>query len=358
MKLYFTLLLNLIFVLSLSAQKRVLIEKFTSAFCGSCPNASLEIQYMQEAYPELIWVNHHKPTWWTDYKLENEQSGVLWNDLSVPGTPRAVVDRTPIGTQLTYSLGNWSNMVNQQLAQPAYANLELSDIAYDLESRTFDFKVNVNFESLPPNGEYRITAMIVEDSVTGTEQHSYFNNSPGHPLEGLGDIIWDYTHRNVTRAILNEPWGTPNSLPAALVVGQTYSYDFTYTVPEAYNPEQIKVVAVVSRHDENNLGNRQVLNVLEVKMNEQGLVLTNAEEIFWQSQQISIHPNPANDYVNLDLSFIPDQVDIFNNNGQLIQRYGELSKQQIDVSQLNTGLYFLRIHLEGYTISRKLAIVR
>lgn len=358
MKLYFTILLNFLFVLSLSAQKRVLIEKFTSAFCGSCPNASLEIQYMQEAHPELIWVNHHKPTWWTDYKLENEQSGVLWNDLSVPGTPRAVVDRTPIGAQLTYSLGSWSNMVNQQLAQPAYANLELSDITYDLDSRTFDFKVNVNFESLPSDGELRISAMIVEDSVTGTEQHSYFNNSPGHPLEGLGDIIWDYTHRNVTRAILNEPWGTPNSLPDNRVVGEIYSYDFTYTVPEAYNPEQIKVIATVSRHDENDLGNRQVLNALEVKMNEQGLVLTNAEEVFWQGQQISIHPNPAKDFFNLNLSFIPDQLDIFNHNGQLLYRYTELSKQQIDVSQLNTGLYFIRIYVDGNSTSRKLAIIK
>ena len=198
---------------SLPAQKRVIVEKFTSAFCGSCPNAAIMIQQFQEDYPGTIWVSHHKPTWWTDYKLQNDQSDALWEELNVIGTPRGMVDRTPVNNQLVVSSGSWQTQLVQQLEEPHYADLEVNNVSYDLESRTFEFDIQVDFEQAPPAGNLHLSAIILEDSVTGTEQHNYFNEVEGHPLEGLGDIIWNYHHRNVARAILDGPWGTANVFP-------------------------------------------------------------------------------------------------------------------------------------------------
>ena len=358
MKRYFTLIFSILLLQSAFAQKRVIIEKFTSAFCGSCPNGALVIKDLQAQYPGTIWVNHHKPTWWTDYQLQNEQSDILWDELSVPGTPSAMVDRTPVGNALIVFQNNWENLVAAQSNAEYFANLSVENVTFDLENRTFHFDLSANFESLPPAGDFRLTAMILEDSVTGTEQHSYYNDVPGHPLEGLGDIMWDYSHQNVTRAILDDAWGTADVIPSTPELGMTYSQNFSYMVPEAYNPEQIKVVGLLAYHDENNFNNRQVLNATEAKMSDFGLILTSTNEIETFASNIRLSPNPTSDWLNLSLDFTPDQIFILNAQGQVVKQIASENYQApINISQLEQGIYFLQLKIEGKSVHKKFMVI-
>ena len=358
MKFLLILIINFFLLFPTFGQKRVLVEKFTSAFCGSCPNAALMIQDLQVQYPGTIWINHHKPTWWTDYELENEQSSQLWAALNVPGTPRAMIDRTALGNQLVLSSSAWANLVESQASEPHYANISVIDVGYDLNSRNLTFNLEVEFESSPPAGEFRLSAMIVEDSVTGREQHNYYNDVEGHPLEGLGDIIWDYTHRNVTRAILDSTWGTAGVIPDNPETGLTYTHGYNYHIPAEYDADQIKIVGVLGYHNENDINQMSFLNATEVRLDEFDLVLTSVEAP-QDEQTILIYPNPVSDDLNVGLSYFPDKVQVFNSYGSLLKVYPAQQKDMtLLVSDLPEGLYFLKIEAEGRSMIQIFMLVR
>jgi Secretion system C-terminal sorting domain len=73
--------------------------------------------------------------------------------------------------------------------------------------------------------------------------------------------------------------------------------------------------------------------------------------------QITIYPNPTNDFLNVYLEF-PDLyefIEIRNVNGSLIYKQLIISAQsQFDMSQFANGVYFVRIVSEGNTINHKI----
>lgn len=82
--------------------------------------------------------------------------------------------------------------------------------------------------------------------------------------------------------------------------------------------------------------------------------IVNTEE-FLVLQQISLFPNPANGYLQLDLSeiAIPNlQIRIFSLLGQEMQNFSASTGQiqQIEVSDLASGVYFLGVEKEGQII--------
>jgi hypothetical protein len=66
------------------------------------------------------------------------------------------------------------------------------------------------------------------------------------------------------------------------------------------------------------------------------------------TEQFSISPNPASDYINVDVSFLRMQesmriFDVFGNCVQTVETRHALSLQHIDISALPAGVYFLSI---------------
>lgn len=57
---------------------------------------------------------------------------------------------------------------------------------------------------------------------------------------------------------------------------------------------------------------------------------------------LSVYPNPAKDKLFLDGFFVGDTYRIFNIDGSLVQM--DLVSNCIDISNLNSGIYFLSIH--------------
>ena len=64
----------------------------------------------------------------------------------------------------------------------------------------------------------------------------------------------------------------------------------------------------------------------------------------------SLYPNPAHDVLNIESQQEIETVKIYNLQGQLIK---EVSTNSIDVSNLNTGLYFVQVTIEGKSITKK-----
>lgn len=354
------LLICLIISFSAFGQKRIMMEKFTNKYCGACPDASILIQNMVEEHPEVIWVAHHKPVTFTDNPLTNEQSIVLYNDLNLNGVPQGMVDRKLYGSNpsIVMSRSQWEQRVNTQLEEEPVFDISIEEVGYDPETRNLSFRVDVTALETPPEGPFRISAIMVEDSVWGQEQHSYFNDVPGHPLEGQGDIIWAYPHRNVARTIFDDPWGTADVIPDEPVVGQLYSKTYSYVVPEDFRARRLNIVASISQHHELAMDGQQTFNADRVYLRDIGVAFTDVEEssIF---DDMRLSPNPTADVLRVSFPVIPDYVRIMNAEGkQFLEQVPYEKDISIDVNMYNDGSYFLIVGLKGKNYGRQFIIAR
>lgn len=79
-----------------------------------------------------------------------------------------------------------------------------------------------------------------------------------------------------------------------------------------------------------------------------GIISTKAEELIAEDQ-LSIFPNPANDFirVSVDESLHPEYLEVYNTLGQrMIYSDMTQSEQNLDVSRLTQGLYVLKVKTE------------
>ncbi len=67
-------------------------------------------------------------------------------------------------------------------------------------------------------------------------------------------------------------------------------------------------------------------------------------------KEITIHPNPAKDFLYIDSQVPIDSVSIYSLTGSLIK---QTSNSNINVADLTKGLYFVKVSIEGRTITKK-----
>jgi hypothetical protein len=60
-----------------------------------------------------------------------------------------------------------------------------------------------------------------------------------------------------------------------------------------------------------------------------------------------IYPNPVTDWLNIEIEGTIEALNIYNVNGQLLQSAQQLQGNRINVSQLESGVYFLQIRTES-----------
>ena len=330
------------FFLSASGQqKRVLLEMYTSAHCGACPNGHLVAEELAASYPELSLAFHHSSV----DGMANPNSTEWRNNFGVFGTPMGMVDRNgPAANQIPTHPQNWEERLLARLNEPAIATIELQG-NYDRPARQLSLDVTTTFTQRPPAGELRLNLMILEDSVIhagyGFNQSNYYNDVEGHPLYGLGQPIHFYPHHHVVREIVDDTWGTPGVFPEYPEPGQSYAHHYDYYVTWNWDHEKVKLLVFVSLFDENAPLERQVLNVVELPLFSP---LTSATEASSEAAgAFTAFPNPVKQ--TLHLSFPPDThlLEILSPSGMALHSQAVRSETlQIDVSGLPAGLYLAR----------------
>jgi len=71
-----------------------------------------------------------------------------------------------------------------------------------------------------------------------------------------------------------------------------------------------------------------------------GSILTNSD---FQKNRISIYPNPMKDFINLISSDVISSLTIFNISGKSVFKIKNSIPSQLDISELESGIYFIRI---------------
>ena len=334
--------------LGVSGNKKVLVEQFTGAWCGWCPDGSVEMKKIEQQINNAVLVVIHAGTGADAMKT---LEGVSIADVYRLGFPQALVDRYKFpdeqGVPLNRTNENWLKRTKERESTYTPVNLVL-EVDYNEQTREANIKVECNFVDYSYPGELRLHIYIVEDNLKGDglgwDQANYYSNNssyPNHPYYSKPNPVKGYIHRNVVRNFLNGDWGM-EILNGKSQPGQSIINERTLDLPVHYKPQDVKVVAYVMYHS-TELNDRVVLNVQVVKLRVDTFV-TKKNII----DNIKVLPNPALESISIKgierAGNINQKLEIYNSIGNLvITKYHIIENDKIDITKLLQGLYFVKI---------------
>jgi hypothetical protein len=336
-------------------QKRILLEEFSTAPCGFCPDGDIVASQLVKKYPQIIWMTHHAG-FGTDSMTVIESKTIA--NAFTNFAPGAAIDRgdypIPVYTNnppyIAVSRQKWDSVCTAHLNDTAFVALQLSN-TFNPAARTFTCTVTGRFSDTPLPGDLRLNLFLVEDSIVGSgkgfDQTNYFNSTPGHPCYQKGDPIVGYVHHRVLRAVPSGTWGLSGIVPSAPTRGTSFTYSFSnIAIPAHWKAADLDVIAFVSYYN-SEAKLRKVLNS-ESKLFLDG-VQSSDSEIPSASTGLTLYPNPVQDRLTVRAEgwgtlFVCDRI------GRVVLRTTlERGGNTISVAQLPEGMYFYQ-YLSGRTV--------
>lgn len=363
---------NQVFVnLGVSTTKYVLLEEYSTAPCGFCPDGLLVVEDILNTINNVILGQIHAG-FGTD--AMTIPAHTQWAAAYAPGAPTAMVDRILFDgeTSVGFSRGLWKQRVQEQLNTLTPVNVNVRG-DYDPNGDKVTVTVNANFVDYGTPGTYHMNIYVTEDSVTGSgpgyDQRNYYSASggaaggPNHPFYNEPDPIVGYNHQHVIRDVPTGTWGMPGIIPNSPQPNQTYSDDFTITLNPNWDRDQLYLVAFVTKHDAANVNNRPVLNAYEVKLTELSGVDVAPQP---EAMQVELFPNPAGDMAQLGFELPATSevsVEVMNMIGQqnmvfAQQRTYAAGQQYITLPSGNwdAGMYLVRVRVNDRVTIKKLVV--
>lgn len=378
---------------TVSADRRVLVEQFTTAVCQFCPDGKVKVDEIKaatnKAYPVAIHAGFG-----TDNMTTADASTLAAR--FVTGAPTAAVDRILYDGETTigFSRGGggsnnyWLDKVNERLATPTTMCISM-DNSYNAGTRQLTVDLTINSLDHHPDGDYRVSVFIIEDSVVGVgsgwDQVNAYNTQTGHPWAGAGNPIVGFVHNQVLRAVPTGTWGDNTVLPAKPGVN-TYNHTVNYTIPTAANDDHISVIAFINTYSDADDTKMGVINAIGGGLNEtvnnscpttttqacqQTYTpdeVTSVEELDFFSD-VNVYPNPVSSgKVNINMQFdevLPVSIDLYNTLGQRVATSGTMTTKIgdntffVDTDALPTGSYHAVIKTEGNVLlSRNIVVAK
>jgi hypothetical protein len=171
--------------------------------------------------------------------------------------------------------------------------------------------------------------------------------------ETILDVDMHYDH--VGREILDGPYGTPGSLPATIIAGNTYSYTYTYTIPEGWIFDKMHFVGLLLDMSTGEiLNSNEYDNTIGIKENTTDF-------------NVNIYPNPFRDATTIAFKLDHAQivgVKVLNLVGGTV--YSEKSKTypsgdnriQINGEIFKNGLYFIELTISDQKYTQKVSVIK
>ena len=365
-------MLHSVLLLSQNAQKNVLLEEFSTAQCGFCPEGGIYAENLINKYPNLFTFTHH--------------AGFGTDSMTIPASntiayyyttfaPAGVIDRgyypIPVYTYPNYiaiSRQKWDSIISIRLNEPALAEVALTQ-NYDNDNRLLDVKIDAKFLTSQESKDYRINLAIVEDSVTGIghgwDQKNYFNSDPTYPtLYKKGDTIIGYIHRHVLRALPTGTWGVSGIIPNSPESGKEYSYELKgFQMPAIWKVKDISLVAFVSYYDSVPL-NHKILNSVQSTLSVQTDV-RDYDKLPYTGNSLEIYPNPVSNLGYADYFLSKGGAISFELYSISGDRIREIKSGNFNghgfvyfyVSDLPNGIYILRITGSREIVCKKFSVI-
>lgn len=225
----------------LSAQKNVLVEEATGTWCQYCPAGIYYLDSLHKVYENVIPIAVH-----INDVMSNEEYEVA---VGLGIAPSANIGRR----YLEKEYPDWFSFVQQEMEIAPKSTISIDN---QFNEATRELITTVSVTALEYiSGNYCVAAIVCEDAVTGpAPQYNQANQFSNNylPMGGFEDLpnpipANRIAYDHVGRELLGGYEGSV--LPNDLAVGETFSYSFTYTIPEEYNHNYIRVVGLMIAPD-------------------------------------------------------------------------------------------------------------
>jgi len=307
-------------------QNKILLEHFTQASCGPCGQQNPALNALLDSNSQkYVHIAYHTswPGYDPMYNFNKTESDNRVKFYGVSGVPDVFVNGSESGSPTTIT----QNLIDQHYTTNAHVKIEINTLKR-LDSVFIEVKlISLSYFPVP------VTAHVVyvEDKT--------YNYVPGSNGEKY--------FPDVMRKMFPDENGTllPN-----LKKDNTVTLNFMYKKSSEINFLNSKI-AVIIQNDETK----------EVYANDE-LVMSQANEIKETENKylLSIFPNPATNYINIDLKEGKAQsAEIYDVKGNLVIKKTNNfdSKFTINTSNLTNGIYFIKILTDKEAITSKFTIL-
>lgn len=224
---------RLIYVKPAEVGRAILIEDFTGQKCINCPTGTEIINSIVDTYGEenVIAVGIHSGP--LGFAGNSKTVGLMtdtgneyytrWDKENKMGQPWVIFNRK---TSPDSHYNNWAAMVGTIISEKANLSVKIAN-AYDAATRTLTTTVGADGVNGTVNGKLQV--WIVEDGVKALQ------------MMPDGKSNKEYIHNHVFRAAVNGTWGEDVTVKE----GETTTKQYSYVLPEAWNADNIAVVAFV-----------------------------------------------------------------------------------------------------------------
>lgn len=224
---------RLIYVKPAEVGRAILIEDFTGQRCINCPTGTEIINGIVDTYGEdnVIAVGIHSGP--LGFAGNSKTVGLMtdtgneyytrWDKENKMGQPWVIFNRK---TSPDSHYNNWAAMVGTIISEKANLSVKI-DNAYDAATRTLTTTVGADGVNGTVNGKLQV--WIVEDGVKALQ------------MMPDGSANKEYVHNHVFRAAVNGTWGEDVTVKEGEITTKQYSYK----LPEAWNADNIAIVAFV-----------------------------------------------------------------------------------------------------------------
>jgi hypothetical protein len=321
-------------------------EEKTGEWCGWCPRGAVALANMSVSTPtNFIGIAVHNG----DGMTVSSYDGNIGTYIS-GGYPGGGVDRVNSGNPATFL-----TMYNSRKNHIAPASVSASG-TYDANSINVDITADF-VGSL--SGDYRLAAVLLEDSVLGAGQANYYSGGnsgqmlmpnvgsmPNYDFAAGPQTVNPYFHDHVAIALGNDQInGSTGSLPGSLNDGDSETYTYTFTRPSNWNVDKIHVVGMLVNGSTGEILNAAKGNIIDVATVH---VAKNISKAF----NIKVYPNPSNGITNLNVDVKQAgniSISVVNILGKTVykNKINNTSAgnyvRTIDLSNEASGIYFAKV---------------
>ena len=223
-----------------SFTKKVLIEEFTGAWCGYCPDGAKRLENIIDSNDgNVIGVSLHNGD-----QMAVGHTDYLGNIYQNTGFPSGMVDRLSINDVVSINRGWWEGVAMDQLTKVASCGLAIKS---DVSGSKANIEVRVGFNAYM-TGSYKLSVYLIEEKVSGEgygyDQSNFYDTDPNSPFYQLGNPIVGYEHNHTLRAILSEQSG--DSIDSSyLISGGEFSSSYSVDI-SSYDDDNLSVVAFIT----------------------------------------------------------------------------------------------------------------
>lgn len=278
-------------------------------------------------------------------------------NLGIPGSWLMLDSLHFVGSGITQQLPNldFENWTTISYEDPddwsTFNSLYAVDSVYPVTKTTDSYHQNfaLKVQSIDTNNAFTNIATSGKINATGPHGGDVYNAQNTDTLQGF----YKYSTNQIDSAIILisfDQSGVLSGEYVALSPASTYTkFEIPYSLAQTADSFRIDVIASTNY----SFGSELILDELAFKS-----ILTSIDQKISKLEEFNIYPNPANNQLNLEWTSSAKEMNVQIIDGlgrtyNTITNLPQIGQQTIDLSGLSSGIYFLRIQLDGEISSRR-----